>query len=134
MAAKTPTAPLAAPAAPAVPGVATADAAADALISTGQEINSDNNGQLMPPEAGIDGSAPSADDVAPALAAAAELAAANAAPAGKRSTVRNTVTEEYEEITADTDENVALKDAAVRDGRRVLKVGTGTGAVVRIYK
>ena len=147
MAAKTPTAPLAAPAAdpaatpaaapaavpaPAVLGVAAADAAADALITTGQEINGDNNGQIPSPEAGIDGSAP-ADGVDPSLAAAADMAAARLAEAKSRK-VRTTTTEEYEEIAADDEENIKRKDEAVCAGKRVMKVGTGTGAVFRIYK
>lgn len=135
MAPKTPLAAPAAPAAPvaapAAPGTAAADAAADALITTGQEINSEN-GAMLPPEGGIDGSVP-ADDVDPALAAAAEQAAAQVA-AGKGRKVRTTTTEEYEEVAADDEENIKRKDEAVRAGKRVMKVGTGTGAVFRIYK
>lgn len=136
MAPKTPLAAPAAPAAPvaapAAPGTAAADAAADALITTGQEVNSDNNGQIPSPEAGIDGSVP-ADGVDPALAAAAEQAAAQVA-AGKGRKVLTTTTEEYEEVAADDEENIKRKDEAVRAGKRVMKVGTGTGAVFRIYK
>ena len=128
MAAKVPTAPaspLAAPVnAPAVDSTA-ADAAADALITTGAEVNSENNGNI-----------PSAKGVDPALAAAAAAAAATKAEnaPSKGRMVRNVTSEEYEEISASDSENVKRKDAAVLEGRRVLKVGTGTGAVYRIYK
>lgn len=140
MAAKVPTAPsstLAAPADPAAPAAAAApvnapavdstaaDAAADALITTGAEVNSENNGNI-----------PSAKGVDPALAAAAAAAAATKAEnaPSKGRMVRNVTSEEYEEISASDSENVKRKDAAVLEGRRVLKVGTGTGAVYRIYK
>lgn len=141
MAAKVPTAPsspLAAPADPAAPAAAAApvnapaansaaaDAAADALITTGAEVNSENNGNIPSADTGVD----------PALAAAAAAAAATKAEnaPSKGRMVRNVTSEEYEEISASDSENVKRKDAAVLEGRRVLKVGTGTGAVFRIYK
>ena len=141
MAAKVPTAsssPLAAPADPAAPAAAAApvnapaansaaaDAAADALITTGAEVNSENNGNIPSADIGVD----------PALAAAAAAAAATKAEnaPSKGRMVRNVTSEEYEEISASDSENVKRKDAAVLEGRRVLKVGTGTGAVFRIYK
>ena len=141
MAAKVPTAPsspLAAPADPAAPAAAAAPvnapaansaaagAAADALITTGAEVNSENNGDIPSAVTGVD----------PALAAAAAAAAATKAEnaPSKGRMVRNVTSEEYEEISASDSENVKRKDAAVLEGRRVLKVGTGTGAVFRIYK
>lgn len=141
MAAKVPTAPaspLAAPADTAAPAAAAApvnapaansaaaDAAADALITTGAEVNSENNGNIPSADTGVD----------PALAAAAAAAAATKAEnaPSKGRMVRNVTSEEYEEISASDSENVKRKDAAVLEGRRVLKVGTGTGAVYRIYK
>ena len=141
MAAKVPTAPaspLAAPADPAATAAAAApvnapavdstaaDAAADALITTGAEVNSENNGNIPSADTGVD----------PALSAAAAAAAATKAEnaPSKGRMVRNVTSEEYEEISASDSENVKRKDAAVLEGRRVLKVGTGTGAVYRIYK
>lgn len=147
MAAKVPTAPaspLAAPADPAATAAAAApvnapavdstaaDAAADALITTGAEVNSENNGNIPSAK----GAAPADTGVDPALAAAAAAAAATQAENSPRKgrMVRNVTSEEYEEISASDSENVKRKDAAVLEGRRVLKVGTGTGAVYRIYK
>ena len=141
MAAKVPTAPaspLAAPADPAATAAAAApvnapavdstaaDAAADALITTGAEVNSENTGNIPSADTGVD----------PALAAAAAAAAATKAEnaPSKGRMVRNVTSEEYEEISASDSENVKRKDDAVLEGRRVLKVGTGTGAVYRIYK
>ena len=40
----------------------------------------------------------------------------------------------YEELPANTMENIALKDAAVLSGKRVEKLGSGTGAIYRIYQ